>query len=113
MEPTTTTSTTTTTAPPKPNTTTTAPEKPFERPEALWFVARKRPDGRPAEHLAGYGIPARHVRPGDPPLRRLTDEQMKLALDSGLYRRTRPKIEDDPWATDAERAAYAGKKAEG
>lgn len=62
----------------------------FDRPDALFFVAARRPDGEPFEHLAGYGIAARDYEKGDPALDRLTDEQVKIALDSGLYQRTKP-----------------------
>lgn len=62
----------------------------FDRPDALFFVAERRPDGEPVEHLAGYGIDARDYQKGDPMLARLTDDQVKLALDSGLYQRSKP-----------------------
>lgn len=85
-----TTTTTTTAAPETPATTTTAEPEPFTRPAAMYFVAERRPDGEPVEHLAGYGIAARDYLPGDPMLGRLTDEQMALALDSKLYVTTKP-----------------------
>lgn len=62
----------------------------FDRPESLYFVGERLPGGEPAEHLAGYGIDARDYEKGDPWYARLTDEQVKLALDSGLYQRTKP-----------------------
>lgn len=62
----------------------------FDRPEAIYFVGERRPDGEPMEHLAGYGIDARDFEKGDPWYARLTDEQVKLALDSGLYQRSKP-----------------------
>lgn len=91
-----TTTTTTTAAPTTTTSTTTAEPKAeaFKRPEAIWFVAARRPDGEPHEHLAGYGIDARDYPPGDPMFPRLTDEQVKLALDSKLYQRTKPKDRD-------------------
>lgn len=62
----------------------------FERPEALYFVGERSPNGEPVEHLAGYGLNAADYEKGDPWLARLTDEQITLALDSGLYQRTKP-----------------------
>lgn len=62
----------------------------FDRPDAIFFVAPKRPDGDPFEHLAGYGIPARDMAKGDRAYDRLTNEQVKFALDSGLYSATKP-----------------------
>jgi hypothetical protein len=60
-------------------------EPAFTRPKALYFVGNEA-----GEHLAGYGLDARDYTEGDPALDRLTDEQVHLALDSKLYRRTKP-----------------------
>lgn len=62
----------------------------FDRPDALYFVGPRMPNGEPAEHLAGYGIAARDMEKGDPAYDRLTDDQVKFALDSGLYQRSKP-----------------------
>jgi hypothetical protein len=84
---------TTTTVPPEipPDVTGTppAPEE-FKRPESLYFIGERLPSGEPVEHLAGYGIDARDYPKGDPWLARLTDDQLKLALDSKLYQRSEP-----------------------
>lgn len=63
----------------------------FDRPESLYFVGPRMPNGEPAEHLAGYGIAATDLHTGDPAYDRLTDEQVKQALDSGLYKTTKPR----------------------
>lgn len=68
----------------------TAAKDEFKRPEALYFVGERLPSGEPVEHLAGYGVDARDFERGDPMLSRLSDDQLKLALDSKLYRRTKP-----------------------
>jgi hypothetical protein len=62
----------------------------YDRPEALYFVGERLPNGEPVAHLAGYGINAADYEKGDPALARLTDDQVKLALDSGLYQKTNP-----------------------
>lgn len=72
------------------------------RPNALYFVGARYPDGEPVEHLAGYGISARDYEEGDPALARLTDEQVKIALDSKLYSPTKPKTAADKPATPKE-----------
>lgn len=61
-----------------------------ERPDVLYFVAARRPDGEPVEHLAGYGIPARDLTKGDRAYDQMTDEQVQLALDSKLYQKSKP-----------------------
>jgi hypothetical protein len=61
-----------------------------KRPDALYFIGERLTNGDPVQHLAGYGIDARDFEPGDPFLARLTDEQITMALDSKLYRRTKP-----------------------
>jgi hypothetical protein len=66
-----------------------APKK-SARPKALYFVGERNANGEPVEHLAGYGIDARDYDEGDPFLARLTDDQIEIALDSKLYRRTKP-----------------------
>lgn len=65
-------------------------EPEFTRPKALYFTGAFNDRGEPLEHLAGYGIDARDYTEDDPALERLSDEQVKLALDSKLYRRTKP-----------------------
>jgi hypothetical protein len=66
----------------------------FHRPDAIYFVGELLPNGEPAEHLAGYGIPATDLFAGERVYHRLTDDQVKFALDSKLYRRTKPAQED-------------------
>lgn len=85
---------TTTTPAPTTTTSTTAAPEPFKRPESLYFVGERLPNGEPVQHLAGYGIDARDYEKGDPWLARLKDDQLQLALDSGLYQRTKPKARD-------------------
>lgn len=60
-----------------------------KRPTKLKFVGTFKADGRPAAHLIEYGIPAQSL--DETETAALSAEQIKIALNSGLYEDASPK----------------------